>query len=108
VKEVRWDKGDTVRAGDYNFFYGNGNENQFGTGIFVHHRIVSAAQKVEFVSNRISYTVLRGCCGDIIVLNVHALSGKKVMIHKTVFMRNSRSFFLSFSSIQYENSIRRC
>ena len=22
VQEVRWDKGDTVRAGDYNFFYG--------------------------------------------------------------------------------------
>ena len=23
VQEVRWDKGGTVRAGDYNFFYGN-------------------------------------------------------------------------------------
>ena len=32
VQEVRWDKGDTVRAGDYNFFYGKGNENdQLGT-----------------------------------------------------------------------------
>jgi len=27
VQEVRWDKEGTVRAGDYNFFYGNGNEN---------------------------------------------------------------------------------
>ena len=27
VQEVRWDKGGTVRAGDYNFFYGKGNEN---------------------------------------------------------------------------------
>ena len=25
VQEVRWDKGETVRAGDYNFFYGKGN-----------------------------------------------------------------------------------
>jgi len=25
VQEVRWDKGGTVRAGDYNFFYGKGN-----------------------------------------------------------------------------------
>ena len=32
VQEVRWDKGGTVRAGDYNFFYGKGNENhQLGT-----------------------------------------------------------------------------
>ena len=33
VQEVRHDKGGTVRAGDYNFFYGKGNENhQLGTG----------------------------------------------------------------------------
>ena len=28
VQEVRWDKGGTVQAGDYNFFYGKGNENR--------------------------------------------------------------------------------
>jgi len=28
VQEVKWDKGGTGRAGDYNFFYGKGNENQ--------------------------------------------------------------------------------
>ena len=27
VQEVRWDKGGSVRAGDYDFFYGKGNEN---------------------------------------------------------------------------------
>ena len=26
VREVRWNKGGMVRAGDYNFFYGKGNE----------------------------------------------------------------------------------
>jgi hypothetical protein len=26
VQEVRWDNGGTVRAGDYTFLYGKGNE----------------------------------------------------------------------------------
>jgi hypothetical protein len=58
VQEVRWDKGGTVKAGDYSFFYGKGSENhQLGTGIFVHHRIVSSVRRVEFVSDRVSYVV---------------------------------------------------
>jgi len=52
-------KGGMVRAGDFNFFYGKGNKHhQLGTGFCVHHRIVSAAKRVEFVSDRMSYT---GC-----------------------------------------------
>jgi len=45
VQEVRWDKGGTVRAGDFNFFYGIVNDNaQLETGFFVYHRIVSAVK----------------------------------------------------------------
>ena len=43
-------------------------------GLFVHHRIVSAVKRVEFVSGRVSYIVLRGRWCNIIVLNVHAPS----------------------------------
>jgi hypothetical protein len=61
VQEVRWDKGGIERAEDYTFFYGAGNEDhQLGTGFFVHKRIVSAVRRVEFVSDRMSYIILRG------------------------------------------------
>jgi len=57
IKEVRWDKGGMVSARDYNFFYEEGNKNhQLGTGLFVHHRIVSTVTRVEFVNDRVLYS----------------------------------------------------
>jgi hypothetical protein len=42
--------------------------------IFLHHRIVSAVKRVEFVSDSLSYIILRGLCCNIIVLNLRAPS----------------------------------
>jgi exonuclease III len=73
VQEVRWEKGGTERAEDYTCFYGQGNgDHRLGTGFFVHKRILSAVRRVEFISDRMSYIILRGRWCDIIVLNVHA------------------------------------
>jgi len=55
---------------------------------FVHRRIVSAVKRVQFVRDRLSYIVLRGCWHNIIVVNVHASSEEKSDEEKIVFMRN--------------------
>jgi hypothetical protein len=62
VQEVGWEKGGTVRAEDCTFFSGEGNkDHQLGTGFFVYKRIMSAVKRAEFVSDRMSYIILRGC-----------------------------------------------
>jgi hypothetical protein len=61
VQEVRCDRGGTEPAGRYTFLYGKGKQNhELGTGFFVHKRIISAVKTVEFVSDRMSYIILRG------------------------------------------------
>jgi hypothetical protein len=79
VQEVSWDGGGTESAGEYTFFYEKGNENhKIGTGYFVHRRIMSAVKRAEFVSDRMSYIILRGRWSNNIVLNVHALTEDKI------------------------------
>jgi hypothetical protein len=73
LQVVRWDKGSTERAEDYTFCYGAGNEDhQLGTGSFVQNIFISAVRRVEFVSHRMSYIILRGRWCSIIVVNVLA------------------------------------
>jgi hypothetical protein len=38
----------------------------------VHKRIISAVRRVEFVTDRMSYIILRGRWCNIIIINVHA------------------------------------
>jgi hypothetical protein len=79
VQEVRWEGGGTKPAGENTFLYGKGNENrELGTGFFVHKRVVSAVKRVEFVSDRMLYIILRGRWCHIIVLNVHAPTEDKL------------------------------
>jgi hypothetical protein len=97
VQEVWWEKGGTVRAGDCTFFYGKGNEShQLGTDFFVHQTIVSDIKRVDFVSDRMSYMVLRGRCCNIIVLNVHAPTVEKCDDSKDSFYGESEQVFDHF------------
>jgi hypothetical protein len=63
---------------------------------FVHHRIISAIKRVEFISDRVPYTVLRGRWCNI-VLNVHEKSEYESDYSRDSFTRNWSRFFLSFS-----------
>jgi hypothetical protein len=51
----------------------------WGQGFFVHKRIISAVIRTEFVSDRMSYIILRGRCFHIIVLNVNAPTEDKTV-----------------------------
>jgi len=97
VQEVWWGKEGTVRAGDCNFLYGKGNENHhLGIGFFVQHRIVSAVNIVEFVSDRTSYIELRGHWCNIITWNVHEPSEEKSDDSKEHFYEELEQVFDHF------------
>ena len=78
----------TIKAGDYIFSMEMKRKSSIRNKIFVHHSVVSAVKTLEFVSDRMSYIVLRGRWCNIVVLNVFALSKEKVIIQKRVFMHN--------------------
>jgi exonuclease III len=96
VQEVRWNKDGNVKAGEY-IFYGKGQENhELETGFFIHQRIVSAIKRVEFVSDRMSYIVLRGRWFNTIVLNAHAPTEEKGDVSKESFYEELEEVFDHF------------
>jgi hypothetical protein len=94
--QVRWKKGGTEQAEDYTFFCGQGNgDHQLGTG-FSYIRESSAVRRVESVSDRMSYIILRGRWCNIIVLNIRALREVKRDDVKDVFCEELGRVFDQF------------
>jgi hypothetical protein len=62
----------------------------------VHKRIISAVKRVEFVSDRMSYIILRGRWCNIVVLNIHALTEDKIDDVKDSFYEELERVFNKF------------
>jgi hypothetical protein len=72
VQEVRWE-GSGIKSAEYIFSYRKRIEShELGTGILNIRESYQQLKRVEFVNDRMSYIILRGCWFHIIVLNVHA------------------------------------
>jgi len=66
--------------------------------VFFHNRTVSAVKTVEFVSDRMSYIVLRVHWCNIIVWNVHAPSEEESDDSKDSFCEESEQISVIFRS----------
>jgi hypothetical protein len=64
--------------------------------VFVHKSIISAVKRVEFVSDRMSYIILRGHWCHIVVLNVHAQIEDKIDDVKDIFYEELERVFNKF------------
>jgi len=101
VQNFRWDKRGTLRAGDYNIFYGKGKKivNWEQDFFCTPQNNVSRVKRVEFASYRLSYIVLRGRWCNIIFMNVRAPSKEKSDDSKDSFYEDRAGFFIFLSAI---------
>jgi hypothetical protein len=73
-----------------------------GIVVFVYKTIISAVKRVEFVSDRMSYIILRGRWFHIIVLNVHAPTEDKTDGVKDSFYEESERILDKFLKYTFQ------
>jgi hypothetical protein len=86
-----------MSLGVYFFLWQRAGKSSVGNRIFCTQRIVSAIKRVEFVSDRISYIVLRGRWYNIMVLNAHAPTEEKGDDSKDSVYEELEELFYHFS-----------
>ncbi|PSN38555.1 hypothetical protein C0J52_14819 [Blattella germanica] len=71
LQEVRWPGEGSQESGKFTLYYGGATKPEFGTGFLVRRSILSAIRDIKFVSDRISYIILKGKRHDFIIVNVY-------------------------------------
>jgi hypothetical protein len=95
--QIIWDGGGIELAGEQTFFYGKRNANhELGRDSFVYMRIISAVERTEFVSDRVSYIIVKGLWCRIIVLNVRAPTENRIDDVKNIFYEELEHVFDQF------------
>jgi len=103
VQGVRWDTRGTVRDWITVFYMEKETKIINWEQDFLHHRMASAVKRVEFVSDRVLYIVLRGLRCYIIVLNEHVPSEKKSDDSKDSFYDELEQVFYQSLKILIQN-----
>jgi hypothetical protein len=62
----------------------------------VHRRTISAVKRIEFISDKMSYIILRGCWYYVTAINIHAPTEDKVDDVKDSFYEELESVFYKF------------
>jgi hypothetical protein len=70
----------------------------------VHKRAITAVKRIVFVSDIMSYIILRGHWCHIIVLNIHVPTEDKIDDVKDSFCKELEHVFGKFT-VPYENSV---
>jgi len=103
MQEVRWEEGGTQRA-----LYRIGKKNyQSGVKCFVHLRIISRVKRVQCISGRMSYVVLRGRWCNNIVLIPQATTEDKSGGSEESFNEQLEQVFDYFLHCHIKKSVRR-
>ncbi|PSN48471.1 hypothetical protein C0J52_11717 [Blattella germanica] len=68
LHELRWPGEGSQESGKFTLYYGGATKPEFGTGFIVRRSILSA---IKFVSDRISYIILKGKRHDFIIVNAY-------------------------------------
>uniref|UniRef100_A0A8D8Q0R7 Craniofacial development protein 2 n=1 Tax=Cacopsylla melanoneura TaxID=428564 RepID=A0A8D8Q0R7_9HEMI len=97
IQETRWAGNGDVNKNGYKFIYGGTDKHELGTGFLIKTNFENEIKDVKFITNRISYIILKGKYKSICLLNAHAPTEDKDQDTKAEFYETLDSVMDSFT-----------